>query len=530
MAFHVAVVVLGDLGRSPRMQYHAKSLAQMAGVRRVSQVGYVGEDVMVDTSPAASSSSTSTSSHRKKLVERRIAPWEFAALRRVPLLHAVLKGVGLLVQVFACLLLLPRYDVVIIQNPPCLPALVAASVLSAVNGSVVVVDWHNLGFAMFQERYGPDHVLVRVARGLEHAAARFLAHEHVCVSQALQRWLQDHFGVGATVLYDRPARLFAPPDDDTTDGATALVRQRHELLVRLGFTDAALFPTLQLAAEAVPSASSSSSSSFTCQTLKTAGSDGSDANNAVYTRRVDGARLVVSATSWTADEDFSVLLDALLLLNEHLLLSHAPTPSHKDAGAPPRVLVVVTGKGPLRAAFEDRVRELTAAGRLQRVAVRTAWLASADYALLLRCADLGVCLHTSTSGLDLPMKVLDMFGSGLPVCAVRFPTLTELVRHGDNGLIFETPADLKDQLVDLLVADRDGRALAAMRTAARGIGTWDANWDAVMRPRVQACLDRRAHRADHTVVAAIALSTLVAVVVMEVFTRWVLRPVLNLGL
>ena len=51
-----------------------------------------------------------------------------------------------------------------------------------------------------------------------------------------------------------------------------------------------------------------------------------------------------------------------------------------------------------------------------------------------------------------------------------------------------------------------------------------------MRPRVQACLDRRAHRADHTVVAAIALSTLVAVVVMEVFTRWVLQPVLNLGL
>lgn len=77
------------------------------------------------------------------------------------------------------------------------------------------------------------------------------------------------------------------------------------------------------------------------------------------------------------------------------------------AGRLPNLVVVVTGKGPQKAAYESKMQQLS----LQHVAFRTAWLAAADYPVLLGSADLGISLHTSSSGLDLPMKVRQ-----LPCC------------------------------------------------------------------------------------------------------------------
>lgn len=193
-------------------------------------------------------------------------------------------------------------------------------------------------------------------------------------------------------------------------------------------------------------------------------------------------KLLISQTSWTADEDFSLLLDALMSYDRfstahNFLASNKSDPTVSDEDAP-HILAIITGRGPLRDGYVNQMDKL----ELQNVTVKSVWLEAADYPKMIACADFGVSLHTSSSGVDLPMKIVDLFGCGVPVVAMKFRAVAELVKNGENGLWFEDGKEL-GTIVERL-AKRDSKELARLRQgAAREMEhRWDEEWDKVAAP------------------------------------------------
>merc|ERR1719391_1000242 len=186
--------------------------------------------------------------------------------------------------------------------------------------------------------------------------------------------------------------------------------------------------------------------------------------------------VLVSSTSWTEDEDFSILVEALQ--------SYEESASSREDRLPDLVCVI-TGKGPLKDHYLGVIRDHD----WKRVRVVTPWLEPEDYPTVLASADLGVSLHTSSSGVDLPMKVVDMFGCGLPVAAKRFEAIGELVVDGTNGVTFDGSQDLAVFLTKWF-ANFGSESYKAkeqkfrQNLAAFGENRWENTWSRVAKPVV----------------------------------------------
>jgi beta-1,4-mannosyltransferase len=183
------------------------------------------------------------------------------------------------------------------------------------------------------------------------------------------------------------------------------------------------------------------------------------------------SRLLVSSTSWTPDEDFSVLMEALTAYSEKATTTHPQLPE---------IFAIITGKGPEKEKYVLQIEKLKSEGKLEMVTIKTTWLSLQDYASLLASADLGVSLHTSSSGVDLPMKVVDMFGAGLPVLGWnKFEAWPELVIEGTNGMGFADANEMADKLVYLLSPDNKMLSRLKEGALAEGKRRWDDEWDPI---------------------------------------------------
>ncbi|KAK4652232.1 mannosyltransferase [Podospora pseudocomata] len=404
----VHILVLGDIGRSPRMTYHALSIAKHGG--KVKLIGYLETSPHPDilTNPNITLISLPTPPPRPPSV-----PF---------LLFAPIKVIFQILHLsYLLLYLLPPSAWLLVQNPPSIPTLAIASLTSYLRNSNLIIDWHNYGWTILSSTKGPSHPFVSLSKIYETYLGRLGSH-HLTVTNAMARQLRaapysipPHKPM--IPVHDRPAAIFQP---------ILSPHARNEALDKILFLSGREY----------------------------------------YRALVSGKmKLLVSSTSWTPDEDFSLLLSALTM--------YAARPD-----AVP-ILALITGKGPQKEYYDDKIDALVKEGKLPNVRIATLFLPFEDYARLLACADLGVCLHMSSSGVDLPMKVVDMFGAGLPVVAYGgYESFGELVKEGVNGRGFETGEELAGVLGELLKPEGENELKHLKKGAVEeGRRRWDEEWD-----------------------------------------------------
>ncbi|XP_048333904.2 UDP-glycosyltransferase TURAN isoform X4 [Ziziphus jujuba] len=339
------VVVLGDIGRSPRMQFHALSLSRQASLQ-VDIVGYGGSEPY-----SAILEHQSINIYKMKQWPKFLQglPWIFKPF--VLLLKPLIQFLVLLW--FLCFKVAAP-DVFLVQNPPSVPTLVAVKWASWLRGSAFIIDWHNFGYTLLALSLGRSSRFVAVYRWFERRYGK-MADGSLCVTRAMQHELAQNWGIKATVLYDQPPEFFHP----------ASLEEKHKLFCRLnknltqphGVHDCAMIGAFDFRNK--------------------------DLNDTLFTTMVgtdivlkpNRPAIVVSSTSWTPDEDFGILLEAAVMYDRRVAAILDEDNSTKEdlwkemqngkQDLYPRLLFIITGS-----------------------------------------ADLGVCLHTSSSGLDLPMKFM----------------------------------------------------------------------------------------------------------------------------
>ena len=396
----VLVLIHGELAQSPRMLNHARALC--AAGATVSLVGYSQLPLPSDLAGMPG------------LTIRRLSETGGERLDSVPRIFylpvAASRATRASVRLAWFLAARAgRFDTAIVQTPPALPAGALALLAARTRHARLIVDWRGRTAATLGFRLGRRHPAVHVADRIE----RWLAHKasaHFAASDAMRQDLRERFGINSTVLRDRPRRRAAPLSAE----------QRLSVLRRV-----------LAARRALPAPGDTF--------------------------------VLVSPSSFSAEEDMNMLLDALALV------------ARRSPAVP--LLLFATGYGPLRARFESRARKISG----ENFRVVTGWLPEPLYRDLLRAADLGISIHRSASGVDLPMKVVDMIEAGLPAAVFDYgPCLSELVPAALKPFMFTDTEGLAARVMQLM----NGAKLADLQasTMQEPGPSWAEEWRRVGLP------------------------------------------------
>ncbi|GIQ85983.1 chitobiosyldiphosphodolichol beta-mannosyltransferase ALG1-like [Kipferlia bialata] len=460
--------VLGDIGRAPRMTYHTLSLASKGY-----HVDFIGMKGSKPTSAILG--------HPLVTIHELEIP--FSKPIKSKLLYPIL---AFLKVCFMFMMLTSRMvfgteagiSHILVQTPPAIPTLPAAACAAVIKRAKLVIDWHNLGYTLM-EKGGRPGIMTRLYQGMEKNFSS-IGDAHLCVSENMSQWLKENFDIEASVHHDVPFRY---------EGEVSGSEDQETMLLKHKFLS-----SLRFACPAAVQGGRVELNLFT-KAIAVDPRTGRPLPRPVAQWQQDRPLLVVAPCSYTPDEELVQFLEAAVRLDEHLVSLYgggkdtegetetetegesdpvadtdvavrkgkskpaprAPTPAPSPSVTPnafQSVVFVFTGRGPLKAPFKAECKHLNKHVLSKRVRIHTAFLKADDYPRLLMCADLGLCLHSSSSQLDLPMKALDMFGAGIPTVAARYNTLYELVCEDKerptprgcsvNGITFDNGEELLD--------------------------------------------------------------------------------------
>ena len=364
--FNVAILVLGDLNRSPRMLNHCVAISEsFPNINEISLIGYDSNDIRNDIN--------SNPKIKRYNISKIINNLSNFLPRFLFIFTSFFKILFQIFSMFFILIRIPKFQFLILQNPPGIPSMFICWIVCKLRSAKFIIDWHNYGYTILKVNNRPNFI-VKIAEKYEKFFGK-KSHMNFCVSQAEKRDLKKNFGIDAICLPDKP--LLGLFKFLTSEQAPELYKKYTELNTLL------------------------------------------DKNRPI---------LMISSTSWTPDEDFNMLLNSFIKTEEIL---------NKNNNIK-KVLFLITGKGPMKENFMKKVNE----SNLNIFNVKSIWLDSDDYPKLLALCDLGICLHYSSSGIDLPMKVVDMFSACLPAAAIYYPTIEELVKNEENGFTFRNEKEL----------------------------------------------------------------------------------------
>jgi beta-1,4-mannosyltransferase len=121
-------------------------------------------------------------------------------------LYAPIKILYLFFQLLMLIFTLPRFELVLCQNPPTIPTIPFCWLLCLFKGKRFVIDWHNLGWSILKcnnKTFG-----WRILKPIEYITGRWST-GNLAVTKALQEHLAEQ-RIKSVVVYDKPSDLFKP--------------------------------------------------------------------------------------------------------------------------------------------------------------------------------------------------------------------------------------------------------------------------------------------------------------------------------